>query len=102
MKKIRIKSFILRERVSKGKESVEEKVSDVPEKELEKSETNLEASVGIEKDVNFVEMDVTEKNYGFLCHIFLLNYIPFKLIKEGIEIDLTGKEATPNKDNSDE
>ena len=44
-----------------------------------------------------INLDVSEKNYGNLCHIFLLYDIPFKLIKNGIEIDITEKELYPYK-----
>ena len=94
MKKIRIKSFILHERTPREVVAIEEpkKASKISKKETKETITEQVPSLKTEKELGFVDLDVSEKNYGILCHVILLYGIPFKLIENGIEIDITEKE----------
>ena len=99
IKKIRIKSFILREKETIEKISVEEfekaleKAPDLPEEEFEEMiEATKVYHIAREMDTNIIEMNVTEEDYKNLYHIFKLYGIPIKPIENGIEVDIREKE----------
>jgi len=99
-KKIRIKSFILREKeVTIEKISVEEfekaleKANNIPEEELEEMvEATKVLPIAREMDTIISEINVTEEDYKKLYHIFKLYGIPIKHIENGIELDIREKE----------
>lgn len=103
LKTIRIKSLILRSIDETPKEEItveeSEKAPRIPKKEKDEEHAAMHIpSMRIETDTDIVEMHVSEKNYGNLCHVFILYRIPLKLIKNGIEIDIRDKEPYPYRD----
>jgi hypothetical protein len=94
-KKIRIKSLILRE---KGKiiqlnNDMMKRLVPVRFKREERQATKIKSEqIARELDTNIVEMNITEDYYEYLIYIFKLYGIPFKPIKNGVEIDIREKE----------
>jgi len=94
-KKIRIKSYILREEETIEKISIEEfeKANNIPEEEFkEMVEATKVYYIAREMDTNVIEMNITEADYKNLYHIFKLYGIPIKPIENGIEVDIREKE----------
>jgi len=99
-KKIRIKSFILRDKeVTIKRISVEEfekaleEAPKLPEEEFEEMvEATKVEPIARDLDTNISEINVTEEDYKKLYHIFKLYGIPIKPIESGIEIDIREKE----------
>ena len=115
-RKIRIKSFVLRENDEGQNEfTVEElkKASEIPEEESEEEWMTIQNIPRIRRklDTAITQLDVDEEVFMTLYFVVGLYDIPSKPIGNGIEIDLRRKEAEkglyqywdePFGDNSDE
>lgn len=107
MKKIRIRSFVLEEEVAPVERAAMEEIAfeefeklpEISREEMEEEHAALRVPpLRIEMDTNTVEINTSEEDFNRLLYIFKLSGIPFKLIENGIEIDLREKERYPYKE----
>ncbi|MCJ7608359.1 hypothetical protein MUP00_01635 [Candidatus Bathyarchaeota archaeon] len=97
-KKIRIKSFVLRENDEGQNAFTTEELqnaSEIPEKELEEEwmATQSIPRNRRELDTSITQLDVDEEDFMTLYFIFDLYDIPAKPIENGIEIDIRRRES---------